>query len=151
MDYKFLPVLHSERPKQSCTEPESFVRGGPNLITFFFSWWEIEDPNTALIVPSPALQPNAIVKWCFADGHHDGPTLNADFQGILTSIAKKPYIFVFLKGGGGGGGEGGPDPLSPIWIRPWQCSFFSMCNRGNEAQVDLTPLLPPRCLKGPLL
>ena len=33
------------------------------------------------------------------------------FQGIWTSIAKKPYIFVIFSGGGGGGG--GPDPLSP--------------------------------------
>ena len=34
------------------------------------------------------------------------------FQGIQTSIAKKPYIFVIFQGGGGGGG-GGQDPLSP--------------------------------------
>ena len=45
----------------------------------------------------------------------DGPTLNAalvasDFQGIRTSIAKKPYIFVIFQGVG-------PDPLSPLWIR----------------------------------
>ena len=33
------------------------------------------------------------------------------FQGILTSIAKKPYIFVIF--------QAGPDPLSPppSWIR----------------------------------
>ena len=37
------------------------------------------------------------------------------FQGIRTSIAKKPYIFVIFQGGGGG-----PDPLSPLWIRPWK-------------------------------
>ena len=30
-------------------------------------------------------------------------------QGIQTSIAKKPYIFVIFQGGGGGG----PDPLPP--------------------------------------
>ena len=52
---------------------------------------------------------------------HDGPTLNAGlvawgfFQGIRTSIAKKPYIFiifvcVFM--GGGGGRVSGP-PVSP--------------------------------------
>ena len=39
----------------------------------------------------------------------DGPTLNGwlgsfvIFQGIWTSIAKKPYIFVIFRGGGGGG------------------------------------------------
>ena len=32
------------------------------------------------------------------------------FQGIRTSIAKNPYIFVFL------GEGGGPDTLSPFWI-----------------------------------
>ena len=44
----------------------------------------------------------------------DGPTLNtgltaAIFQGIGTYIARKPYIFVIF--------QGGPDPLSPLWIR----------------------------------
>ena len=41
----------------------------------------------------------------------DGPTLNTGlvFQGIRTSIAKKPYIFVIFQGGGGGG----LDPMSP--------------------------------------
>ena len=37
-----------------------------------------------------------------------GPSLNARlitviFQGILTRIAEKPYIFVIFRGGGGGG------------------------------------------------
>ena len=35
------------------------------------------------------------------------------FKLIRTSIAMKPYIFVIYTGGGG------PDPLSPLWIRPW--------------------------------
>ena len=48
----------------------------------------------------------------------DAPTLNAGlvaaiFQGIRNCIARKPYIFVIFHGGGGGG----PDPLSPLWIR----------------------------------
>ena len=34
------------------------------------------------------------------------------FQGIWTSIAKKPYIFVIYLAFGGGGG---PDPLYPSW------------------------------------
>ena len=47
----------------------------------------------------------------------NGPTLYAGlfFQGFRTSIAKEPYIFVIFQGGGG---TGGPDPLSPFWIRP---------------------------------
>ena len=46
----------------------------------------------------------------------DGPTMNAGlvalffFQGILTNIAKKPYIFRFF---GGGGRDPLPPPLDP--------------------------------------
>ena len=53
-------------------------------------------------------------KWCFT-----GVPMMAQhwmlgiFQGIRTSISKKPYIFVAFHGGGGGGG-GGPDPLPPL-------------------------------------
>ena len=41
----------------------------------------------------------------------DGPTLSVGlfFQGIRTSIAKKPIIFVII--------HGGPDPLHHLWIR----------------------------------
>ena len=35
------------------------------------------------------------------------------FQGIRTSIAKKPYIFVIFYGGSGGGGGGGVGPPVP--------------------------------------
>ena len=44
-----------------CADLESFVRGGPNLITFFFVCFlvdeGIEDPNTAINGPSSARQP----------------------------------------------------------------------------------------------
>ena len=71
-----------------------------------------EDPSTTISGSSSARQRNAI-KWR-AD---DGPTLNAGlvaaiFQGIQTCIARKPYIFVCF--------QGGPDPLSPLWIRTCQ-------------------------------
>ena len=52
----------------------------------------------------------------FRWGADDGPTLKDGFgsfeifQGVPTSIAKKPYIFVKFQGMGGGGG---PAPLSP--------------------------------------
>ena len=35
------------------------------------------------------------------------------FQGIQTSIAMKPYIFVIFRGGGG------PDPCALLWIGTW--------------------------------
>ena len=50
-----------------------------------------------------------MARRCWAD---DDPTLNDGlaafviFQGIRTSIAKEPYIFVIF--------QGGPDPMSPM-------------------------------------
>ena len=47
-----------------CADQESFVRGGPHLITFFFFLFlvddGIDDPNTAINGPSSARQRNAI-------------------------------------------------------------------------------------------
>ena len=74
-------------------------------------WWR-EDPNTTKSGPS----------WCpLAKQHLNGISLACRklpkieywlgsfeiFQGIWTSIAKRPYIFVIFQGGGG------PDPCSP--------------------------------------
>ena len=41
------------------------------------------------------------------------------FQGIRTSIAKKPYIFVIFQGG-----WGGPDPLFPPLDPHMMCKSF---------------------------
>ena len=58
--------------------------------------------------PSSARQRNAI-EMAFRWRADDGPTLNASLvalcQGIRTSIAQKPYIFVIF--------QGGPDPRVP--------------------------------------
>ena len=59
----------------------------------------------------------------------DGQSLNAGlgsfviFQGIRTSIAKKPYIFVIFQGGGGA------EPLSLLWTRACSChdGHFENC------------------------
>ena len=68
-----------------------------------------EDPNSTTSRPSLARQQDAIsVAFCWRAG--DGTTLNnrlvdfVIFQGIRTSIAKKPNIFVIF--------QRGPDPLS---------------------------------------
>ena len=66
---------------------------------------------------------------------NDGPSLNAglvavNFQGIPTSIAKKPYIFVIFQGGGG------PDLLSPLWIHPCQQTTLAT----KELIVNLSKL-----------
>ena len=47
-------------------DPESFVRGGENLITFFFVDEGTEDRNTAINGPSSAHQ--TPLKWRFAGG-----------------------------------------------------------------------------------
>ena len=63
------------KPVHTCTDPESFVRVGPNLIIVLV-YEGIEGPNTAINVPSLARQRNAIqmaFRWK-ADG---GPILNA--------------------------------------------------------------------------
>ena len=79
----------------TCTDPESFLRGGPTwsfFVLFFVFFYEgREDPNTTLSEPSLAGQWTAL-KWCFS-----GVSMMAqhwmlawqlcDFQGIGTSIA----------------------------------------------------------------
>ena len=73
-----------------------------------------EDQNTTISGPSSAGQRNAF-RW----RDDDGPLMNTDlvalcfFQGILTSIAKKPYIFRFFLGGGSRPPAPPPPPLDP--------------------------------------
>ena len=88
-----------------------FCQRGSKFDNFFYCIFladrGIEDPNTALIGPSLARQRNACECWLGTF---------VIFQGIQTSIAKKPYIFVFFQGGGGS-----RPPAPPLWIRP--CYF----------------------------
>ena len=53
-----------------------------------------------------------------------------DFQGIGTSIARKPYIFVIFQGGGGGGVR---PPLSPpldlLMIKPVNRAISKVCTQ----------------------
>ena len=89
-----VPILHSvkftgcEICGSICAGPESFVRDGPTLKTFFFSSFFFlflvdegrEDPSTTISGPSTARQRNAILlafRW-WAD---DSPTWNA---GLVT-------------------------------------------------------------------
>ena len=55
-------------------------------------------------------------KWRFAGGPMNAQPLMLAlylcfFQGIRTSIANKPYIFVIFQRGSG-------PPVPPLWIRP---------------------------------
>ena len=61
----------------ACADPESFVRGGPNLITIFFLVdGGIEGQKNTLIAPSLACQKNAF-EMAFRWRADDGPKLNA--------------------------------------------------------------------------
>ena len=60
--------------RQTCADPESFVRGGP--IFFFLVDEGREDPNTTISVLSLARQQNAI-KIVFPWHADDGLTLSA--------------------------------------------------------------------------
>ena len=76
-----------------------------------------KDPNTTISGPSSARQRNAIYMAfcgrfrCWLN-NECWPGSFVIFQGIRTSISKKPYIFVIFRGGGGWGG-GPPPPLNP--------------------------------------
>ena len=108
--------VESRTRELSCADLESFVRGGPNLITFFLVNEGMEDPNIALNGPSSAHQQNAI-EMAFCWRADDGLTLNAqawllcDFSGDPDQYCKKTVYFSDFLGGG-------PDHLSPLWIRP---------------------------------
>ena len=57
-----------------CADPESFVRGGPTLTTFFFS--SLEDPKTTKSGSRSARQRNANL-MAFRLRVNGDPTLNA--------------------------------------------------------------------------
>ena len=89
-----------------CADPESFSERVQLWLRFLFSWHHLK---RAINRPASEMP----FKWHFAGGtmvvKH---WIFAVLQGILTSIAEKPYIFVTFQGGGGGG----PDPYPPLWI-----------------------------------
>ena len=70
----------------SCADPESFVRGGPTLTTFFFLFFLRFDEGGRIQIslisgPSTASMRNAI-KMAFRWRADDGPTLNAGFVAL---------------------------------------------------------------------
>ena len=78
------------------------------------------------------------------------PKLNAgfaaaNFQGIRTCIARKPFIFVVV--------QGGPDPLSPLWIRTCNFVIFWYKDSDEPAQVCIlnTALMAQVCQASLLL
>ena len=101
----------------ACPETKkSFARGGLTLTTFFVLFCEgREDPNsTKTGHHQPASE--TPFKWpnneCWLGSF-------VIFQGIGTSIAKKPYICVIFQRGGGVW-----TPCHPLWIHTSVCSIL---------------------------
>ena len=76
-----------------CADQECFVRGGPTLTTFFLV--DTTKIEYSLIAGVPSSWWPNIECWLGS---------LVIFQGIQTSVAKKPYIFVIFQGSWGGGG-----------------------------------------------
>ena len=113
------PTLSHNCRLQPCADPESFVRGGPNLITFFVEGWNKGSKyrfNWVIIDQSAKRHLNGVSlagRWwsnieCWLGSF-------VIFQGIRTSIAKKPYIFVIFRGSSHSRPPAPPPP--PLWIR----------------------------------
>ena len=68
LDLYFLFKLFS----RTCADPESFVRGGPTLMGFFFSLMTGEDPNTIYhkkrAIGHPQPNSETPLKWRFTGG-----------------------------------------------------------------------------------
>ena len=113
-----MSMIYEKRCVITCADPESFVRGGPNLITFFFFFffsclgergseyhykWAIISPPAKRHINGVSLAgrwwPNTEC-WLVSF---------VVLQGIRTNIAKKPYVFVIFQGGGGSG-----PPVPPL-------------------------------------
>ena len=61
-------IVGNDMSRFSCADPESFVRGGPNVITLiFFVDVGIEVPNTTKLGHHP-LASKRPLKWRFAGG-----------------------------------------------------------------------------------
>ena len=78
-------MLISQGLIKACADLESFVRVGPNLITFFYLYClfndGIEDPNANINWTSPARQRHAIL-MAFRWRADDCLTLNAGFVAL---------------------------------------------------------------------
>ena len=128
--------LNKKKPEICMRGSRKFCqRGALTMFSFsFFSWWG-EGGNKcyykrAIIGPpaKPHLNGISLVsRWwpnieCWLGSF-------VIFQGIGTSFAKKPYIFVIFQGGGGGVWT----PCPPLWIRPWYASYRnSMCKQHSH-------------------
>ena len=119
---------------ETCADPESFVIGGPTLTFFFVVLFFLDEgvENQIHFFGGPHRPASETpLKWRFAGVRmmpQHGCWLGSFviFQGIWTSSAKKPYIFVIFQGGGGSG----PHAPPPLWIRA--CGTDNRGSIGDE-------------------
>ena len=115
---------HHKQCKNTCVDPEIFIWGGPTSTVFWGGWWGKEEfryhYKWAIIGPPAKRHLNGVLLagwwWLNIECRLGSFVI---FQGIWTSIAKIPYIFVIFQGGGGGD-RGSP----PLWICTWNMSVL---------------------------
>ena len=124
-----------------------FCQRGSKFDNVFFSWWGDRGSKChykwATIDPPAKHHLNGVLlagRWwtnieCWLGSF-------VIFQGILTSIAKKPYIFFIF--------QGDPDPLSPLWIPhvtiPFFSSFFFVSSFFVSLEVEASPSKLSSCV-----
>ena len=127
--------LNKKKPEICMHRSRKFCQRGTLTTVLFsvFSWWGEGCSKChykrAIIGPPAKRHLNGISLVC-------GWWPNIEcwlFQGIGTSFAKKPYIFVSFQG------EGVRTPCPPLWIRPWYASYRnSMCKQHSHRHVSLS-------------
>ena len=101
------------------------------MIIFFFFFEGRENPNT--IISEAIIGPP--FKWRFAGVPMMTQHFFCDFQGVWTSITKKPYIFVILQVGGGVRLDGSFEkPQHMFWLR--NKIFFLVTHYYLEATTE---------------
>ena len=121
----------------TCADPESFFRGGPTLTTFFFLLFFL------FSVDGMERGSKCHYKWAIigppVKRHWNGgslacrywPTIECWLGSLVIfrgsrSILLGNSIFLWCFRGGGG-----PDPLSPLWIRPFASITLSIFSGGG--------------------
>ena len=108
----FRPLYHS------CADPGNFARGGPTFFFFFF----VRGKRIQIALKAGHHHLNRVSLagrcWTYIECWLGSFVI---FQGIRTSIAKKPYIFVIFS-------EGYEPPVPPLWIRTCHLQVHYSCN-----------------------
>ena len=90
-----------------------FCQRGSKVL-FTCSWWGSKYHSKSAIIGPPAKRHlNGVSLAC-----RRRPSIECWLGSFV--IAKKPYILVIFPGGGG------PDPLSPLCIRPWTMTIIKL-------------------------